>query len=143
MNKKIHYYGYEDGKKGLEASYMCDSAGRLFIRITGPDHWYDYFQNFLAWPREKLWLGLRVHRAWYRMAQNAPKAGNKKFMQWLERCSDFRLHYDAGDVVRFLPLFYSKYYFKKKYDHTNPFWKAHNNFPGWWNSFPDRVEVDK
>ncbi|PIE04020.1 MAG: hypothetical protein CSA76_06445, partial [Spirochaetales bacterium] len=147
-----------------------------------------YFQNFLAWPREKLWLGLRVHRAWYRMAQglaahikktvpieerqslyiaghsmggavgailtlllsskkcmvwvvNAPKAGNKQFMQWLERCSDFWLHYDAGDVVRHLPFLYAKYPREKQYAKTSPFWRAHNNLPDWWHSFPDRVKV--
>lgn len=59
-------YGYEDGKKGIEATYWIDGK-TLFVKISGANHWHDYFQCFLAWPRLKLTWG-KVHKKWFYMA---------------------------------------------------------------------------
>lgn len=70
---------------------------------------------------------------------NAPKPGNKAFTQWLKDNTDTIAYYDKGDIVRHFPLFYSGYPKSKEYASTRPFWKAHNNKPEWWRSFPDKV----
>lgn len=181
----IHKYGYEDGKRGLEAEY-CRKGNDLFIKIFGSNHWTDYLFNFFAWPRQTvLSSSFKVHRVWWQMASafssylreefgdmsgmririaahsmggpvalylrmfiiadievltvNAPKAGNRRFNSFLKNIVKHTAYYDAGDVVRFLPLFYSKYTNRREYGRTWPFWKAHNNKPVWWASFPDKV----
>ena len=66
---------------------------------------------------------------------NAPKMGNKKAMQWLENNTQTIAFYDRGDVVRRLPLLYHKYFDNRSYGKTKPFWKAHANFPLFWDKF--------
>ena len=66
---------------------------------------------------------------------NSPKMGNKKAVNWLNDNADVVAHYDKGDIVRFLPLLYKNYKVTYKYSNTKPFWKAHINFPPWWNAF--------
>ncbi len=66
---------------------------------------------------------------------NAPKAGNRAYREWVFWDTAFSALYDKGDVVRHLPLLYAKYWGGCKVASTVPFWKAHNNLPGWWGSF--------
>lgn len=65
---------------------------------------------------------------------NAPKAGNRAYIKYMNTKIIMQAHYDKGDIVRFFPLLYWPYSFKVKYANTKPFWKAHNNFPSWWNA---------
>jgi hypothetical protein len=74
---------------------------------------------------------------------NAPKSANKKYYQWLkEEGHSVIVRYDKGDIVRFFPLLYAKYPDHRRgwcYASTRPFWKAHNNLPFWFHSYPDKV----
>lgn len=62
----IHKYGYDDGKRGLEAAYWVDDD-TLYVKIFGSNHWRDYAACLLAWPRKRIPHG-KVHRAWANMA---------------------------------------------------------------------------
>jgi len=66
---------------------------------------------------------------------NSPKIGNKKAVEWLKENAEITAFYDRGDIVRFLPLFYKKFYDNRSYGKTTPFWKAHKNFPIFWKKF--------
>ncbi len=66
---------------------------------------------------------------------NSPKAGNKNFVQWLKDNVDFRHYFNAGDIVRHLPVFYAQYPDNQQFSKSRPFWKAHNDMPWWWHSF--------
>lgn len=58
-----HKYGYEDGKRGVEAK-LCIVEDTLKIKIYGSDHGYDWLMNLKAWPRK-----YGFHRGWYREAE--------------------------------------------------------------------------
>jgi len=66
---------------------------------------------------------------------NAPKAGNKKAIEWLHLNTDFVAFFDKGDIVRFFPLLYHIYFDRRSYAKTKPFWKAHGNLPDLWFLF--------
>lgn len=66
-------YGYSDGKRGLEAEF-CLIDNCLYVDISGANHWLDYFDCIMAWPRVSVALGSRaigkVHGKWLDMARN-------------------------------------------------------------------------
>jgi len=68
MNNEIeyHYYGYNDGKRGIEMKYWVVD-GKLNIKLGGANSFYDYFSCLMAWPRKNI-NGLKFHRKWYSMA---------------------------------------------------------------------------
>ena len=66
----INKYGWNDGKRGLEATYLLDYNKTLRIRIEGSNHWTDYLGDFMAWPRVQPWKNspIKLHHFWHRMA---------------------------------------------------------------------------
>lgn len=65
VNKRYEY-GFDEGRKHLQARYILDAHGFLHIKIYGSDHWTDWFTNFLMC-RRKGWDNNRIkfHRGWY------------------------------------------------------------------------------
>lgn len=67
---EINEYGFDDGKRGLEVRYvLLDEI--LYIKILGSNHWRDYLDNLIAWPRKKYWRRekFKFHRVWWKMAR--------------------------------------------------------------------------
>jgi len=104
-------YGYEDGLRGVEAKILINDDNQMFIKIVGSNHWRDYLENLLAWPRVRPVDDKKVktHRVWTRQAWGLSVFVNDLIEKY--GISELLVigHSSGGAVASLLPIFIKRH----------------------------------